>query len=132
MNRRTLLALSAIAVGAFATLSHPVSAGEKPFDAAGFAAAQAAGGPILIEVAADWCPTCKAQKPIIDGLSAKPEYKNLTVFRVDFDKQKDVVRDFKATTQSTLIAFKGKTETARSAGDTKAASIEALVMSALK
>ena len=34
--------------------------------------------------------------------------------------------------QSTLIAFKGKTETGRSVGDTKAASIEALINTTLQ
>jgi hypothetical protein len=37
----------------------------------------------------------------------------------------------KATSQSTLIAFKGETEKARSVGDTNPASIAALVKSAL-
>ena len=50
---------------------------------------------------------------------------------MDFDSQKDVVRQFKATTQSTLIVFKGATETGRSVGDTDAKSIAALLDKAL-
>ena len=53
------------------------------------------------------------------------------MFKVDFDTQKDDVRAFKATSQSTLIAFKGDAETARSVGDTNPASIATLVKSAL-
>ena len=34
------------------------------------------------------------------------------MFKIDFDNQKDDVRALKATSQSTLIAFKGETETA--------------------
>jgi hypothetical protein len=43
-----------------------------------------------------------------------------------------VVKSFGARSQSTLIAYKGATETGRSAGDTNAASIESLLKSALK
>ncbi|MFG1313163.1 thioredoxin family protein [Xanthobacter autotrophicus] len=107
------------------------AAERKPFDPAVFAAAQAASTPILVEISAPWCPTCKAQKPIIDALAAQPETKALVIFEVDFDTQKPVVRSFNAQSQSTLIAFRGKTETARSVGDTNPASIAALVKSSL-
>ena len=107
------------------------AAERKPFDPAVFAAAQAASAPILVEISAPWCPTCKAQKPIINALAAQPETKALVIFEVDFDTQKPVVRSFNAQSQSTLIAFRGKTETARSVGDTNPASIAALVKSSL-
>ena len=104
----------------------------KPFDAASFKAAQSAGEPLLVDVFAPWCPTCKAQQQVLDGLKDKPEFAKLTIFKVDFDNQPDVVRDFGARSQSTLIAYKGATETGRSAGDTNPASIETLLGSTLK
>lgn len=104
----------------------------KPFDAASFKAAQSAGKPILVDVFAPWCPTCRAQQQVLQKLKDKPEYADLTVFKVDFDNQKDAVKDFGARSQSTLIAFKGDKETGRSAGDTRQASIEALIGSALQ
>ncbi|HVB81541.1 MAG TPA: thioredoxin family protein [Candidatus Binataceae bacterium] len=94
-----------------------------------FVAAQKEGRPILVDIRASWCPTCAAQKPILERLTAKPEFKNLVVFTVDFDTQKDVVREFHAQMQSTLIAFKGTTETVRSVGDTEERSIEKLLRS---
>lgn len=103
-----------------------------PFNAAQFAAAQQANRPILIDIAASWCPTCKAQKPTIDKLAAMPEFKELTIFDVDFDAQKNVVRAFGAQSQSTLIAFRGSKETGRSVGETRPVAIEALAQSALK
>jgi thiol-disulfide isomerase/thioredoxin len=113
-------------------LSLPAAAAEwKPFDAAAFAQAQKDGKSILVDVFAPWCPTCRAQKPILEGLTAKPEFKDLLVLVVDFDTQKDVVRALKATAQSTLIAYKGDQETGRSVGDTNPGSIEALLDSAL-
>jgi hypothetical protein len=55
----------------------------------------------------------------------------LVYFVVDFDTQKEAVKFFGARMQSTLIAFKGATETGRSVGDTDAASIAALLRKTL-
>jgi thioredoxin 1 len=98
-----------------------------PFSAEVFKAAQASGSPILVEIHADWCPTCKAQKPILDKLTADPKFKDLKIFRVDFDAMQPVVKQFGAQMQSTLIVFKGAAEQGRSVGDTKEASIAALL-----
>jgi thioredoxin 1 len=102
-----------------------------PYTSQTFAAAQKAGDPILVEITASWCPTCKAQKPILSKLESDPKFKELKVFDVDFDSQTDVVRQFKATMQSTLITFKGDRETGRSVGDTNADSIGALLEKAI-
>jgi thiol-disulfide isomerase/thioredoxin len=97
------------------------------YNAKAFAAAQAAGKPILVEIQAPWCPTCKAQTPILGNLEKQDKFRNLMVFHVDFDSQKDAVKAFGARMQSTLITFKGSTETGRSVGDTDPASIAALL-----
>jgi len=98
-----------------------------PFSEEAFKAAQASGSPILVEIHADWCPTCKAQNPILDKLTTDPKFKDLKVFRVDFDAMKPVVKQFGAQMQSTLIVFKGSAEQGRSVGDTKQDSIAALL-----
>ena len=98
-----------------------------PYTADAFKAAQTAGKPILIEIHAGWCPTCKAQMPILDKLTADPKFKDMKIFRVDFDTQKDAVKQLGANMQSTLVVFKGATETGRSVGDTKEASISTLL-----
>ena len=104
---------------------------EQPFTRQAFQAAQSTGKSILVEIHASWCPTCQAQKPILGKLFADPKFKNLAVFRVDFDNQKDEVRNFKARIQSTLITFRGKEEIARSVGDTNPDSIADLLALAL-
>jgi thioredoxin 1 len=103
------------------------AATEAPFSQDAFAAAQKAGRPILIDITATWCPTCAAQKPILDKLATDPAFKDLTIFKVDFDAQKDVVRTMGAQMQSTLIAFHGSAEKARSTGDTSPSSIRSLL-----
>ena len=115
---------AAMAIGATA-------AERKTFDEKSFAAAQAQGKSILVDISAPWCPTCRAQKPIIEKLSADPQYNGLTIFEVDFDTRKDVLRKFDARVQSTLIVFKGDKETGRSVGATGESDIAALMHKAL-
>ena len=126
LNKRHLLAGLAVAVAM--AVSAPLAALDKaPFDAKAFEAAQAAGKPILLEVHASWCPICKAQTPILARLSSTPKFQDMVRFNIDFDTQKDLLRKFNVQKQSTLIAFKGKQEVARSTGDTDAGSIERLL-----
>lgn len=124
LTRRRLVALAAL----LTLPAIPARAGEiMPFEAEAFAAAQRAGSPIVVAVAAPWCPICKAQKPILARLAAEPRFRDLRVFTIDFDTQKDLLRRFEARMQSTLIAFKGSIETGRSVGETQAEWIEGLV-----
>jgi thioredoxin-like negative regulator of GroEL len=117
---------------ALAAISAIANAREiRGFDQRAFDAAQRAGRPVLVDIKASWCPTCSAQEPILQKLTAKPEFKNLIVFVVDYDPQKAAVRAFGAQSQSTLIAFNGARETSRSVGDTNAESIDRLLHSAL-
>ncbi len=127
-SRRSILLASLFAAAALAS---PASAGETPFTAEAFAAAQKAGKPILVEVHASWCPICKKQIPILGGLINEPKFKDMVVLRVDFDDQKPVVREFNVQKQSTLIVYKAGKEIGRSVGDTNAVSIEALLTSAI-
>ena len=102
-----------------------------PFDQKAFDAAQASGRSILVEVYASWCPVCKVQRPFLTKLGQIPTYQKIAYFEVDFDRQKDVLRALRVSKQSTLIAFKGKNEIARTTGDTNHALIEALVAKSL-
>lgn len=124
-SRRAALALACLALAA--SLS-PALAGEAmPFSAASFEAAQKSGKPILIEVSAPWCPICKTQKPILAKLAAEPRFKDLQIFDIDFDSQKDLLRRLNVRMQSTLIAYKGETEMGRSVGETQPEWIEGLL-----
>ncbi len=106
------------------------AATEAPFTQGAFAEAQKSGKPILVDVWASWCPTCKAQAPTLSSIQADPANKDLVVLKVDFDAQKDVVQAFGVRMQSTLIVFHGLTEKGRSTGDTNPASIKALIAKA--
>jgi thioredoxin 1 len=116
LSRRA--ALSAALFASVFVLTPALAENAPAFDAKAFDQAQKAGRPILIAIHASWCPTCKAQAPILSELRADPKFK-------------DLVDRFGARMQSTLIAFKGEKEQGRSVGDTNRASIFALVAKSL-
>jgi thioredoxin 1 len=103
----------------------------KSFTQADFAAAKKDGKSILVDIFAPWCPVCRAQNPILTQLTREPEFKDLVVFKLDFDNQKADVRALGATSQSTLITFKGEMEAGRSVGVTDPDKIAAELKSAL-
>ncbi len=127
-SRRAVLILG-MSVSLLSTAA--LAAQKVGFTPAAFEAANKAGKPILVEVSAPWCPTCKAQAPILGELSSQSRFKDLNTFTVDFDSQKDVLKSLNVQMQSTLIVFKGGKEVGRSTGDTKKDSIEALLAKAL-
>ncbi len=101
-----IIALTAIAA--------PATAAEvRAFDAAGFAAAQAAGRPILVDVKAWWCPVCASQNRTIKEAVAAPAYTKLLILEVNYDKQKAEWQALGVRKQGTLIAYRGKAEVGR-------------------
>jgi thiol-disulfide isomerase/thioredoxin len=123
---RKLLALALFILGFLVSDAH---AGQA-FDHKAFEAAQAADKPILVDITAPWCPTCRKQKPIIAAIEADPAFAGLLVFHVDYDTDRDALWDFKVQRQATLIIFKGKEERGRSVSETDADKIREMVKKA--
>jgi len=109
-------------------LATQASAAEwKPYDSAAFTALTSAGKVVVIDVHADWCPTCQRQQPVLRKLTAADKYPQLTVMVVDFDKPGDAKQRFHVAQQSTLIVFNGTHERARATGISESADIESLL-----
>jgi thioredoxin 1 len=106
-------------------------AAESPFNEAQFEAARAAGKPVAVVFHADWCPTCRAQAPVLKQLMQSPEFKDVSLFVADFDTEKALKRSLGVTQQSTLVVFKGGKEAARSTGDTGQAALAAVLRRAV-
>ena len=70
---------------------------------------------VLVHVHASWCPSCKVQKKILDSLN-RTDYKLL---EVDFDSDKQFLKENKVFTQSMLISFVDSKEKSRVFGITK-------------
>jgi thioredoxin 1 len=98
----------------------------KPYAQAEFDKLNAEGKGVVLAIHAPWCPTCKAQIPIQSELMSSPAFKDVTMMTIDFDSQKDLLKIFKVTMQSAIIAFKGGKEVGRSVGDSTRNGIEAL------
>jgi len=79
---------------------------KEPYTQERFDELQAAGEVVLVDVFATWCPTCKKQQAAISAyFEANPDQK-IHVLVVDFDDNKDLVSQFRAPRQSTLILYK--------------------------
>lgn len=119
-------------VFALTTLAGAAHAGEvKPYNQTEYDSLSASGKPVVIAVHAPWCSVCKKQTPMQAELMKKPEYKDITLMNVDFDSQKDLLKKFKVTTQSTMIVFKNAKEVDRSVGETSLEKMNASIQKAI-
>jgi thioredoxin len=107
------------------------AATETPFNQAQFDSMRAAGKPVALVFHADWCPTCRAQAPVLKQLLQTPDLKAVTLFVANFDTEKALKHSLGVTQQSTIIVFKDGKESARSTGDTQQASLAALLHHAI-
>lgn len=128
-GRRSALRLALGLAFAFAVLP-AAAAGLKPFGTANFDAARGKG-PVILHIDASWCPTCRAQKPILAKLLADPKFANVVAYSVDYDAEKPTLRSLNAPDRSTILVFKSGKEVGRSVADTRAESISALLDKAL-
>ena len=107
-------------------------AGEwRDYEPAAFAAAQQAGQTIFVAVHADWCPSCRAQRPTLASVFGDAAFHDAVAFIVDFDTDREFVRQYQIRYQTTLIVFKGRTETGRSLGEQDPERIRALFATGL-
>ncbi|MGA2711060.1 MAG: thioredoxin family protein [Steroidobacteraceae bacterium] len=124
-------AAAAIYLFALTLLSTVALANEIPFNQAQFDAARAAGTPVAVVFHADWCPTCRAQAPVLKGLTQTPEFKSLTLYIANFDTENALKKSLGVTKQSTIVVFRNGREAARSTGDTQQDNLAALLRHAI-
>ncbi|MBL0285039.1 MAG: thioredoxin family protein [Zoogloea sp.] len=102
----------------------------QPYSAAALDSAQKADQPVALHFHANWCPTCRAQEKVFNGF--KPDATlALALLVVDYDAERALKQKLGVRTQSTLIVYRGKRETARLAGETDPARLKAALQSAL-
>ena len=106
-------------------------AAEVPFDKAQFDTAVAQGKPVIVDFSAGWCPTCRAQKPIVEGLMKEKKFEPVTLFVADYDKETALKKQLGVGQQSTFVVFKAGKEVGRSTGQTQRQAIADLFDRAL-
>jgi len=112
----------------FSTL---VLSSEVPFNQAQFDATRAAGKPVAVVFHANWCPTCRAQAPVLKELAQTQELQPVTLYIADFDTENGLKKSLGVTKQSTIVVFKNGREIARSTGDTQQDPLAALLRHAI-
>ena len=125
---KTVLALL---TSALALLALSANASESPFNAATLDRLLAAGEPVAVVFHADWCPTCRAQAPILKELSATRDLAKLTLLIADYDTELALRKSMHVATQSTIVVFSRGKEIARSTGDTTRDGLNALLHKAM-
>lgn len=125
---RIIFAAVALSMGAGAALAAPI----QRYSTAALQGAQRAGKPVLVDVHANWCPTCRRQAPTIEAISRDPAFARLTILKLDYDTQVAEKTALGVRMQSTLIVFRGPRERGRAVGITDPAQIRTLAALALK
>lgn len=108
---------SLLAVALLASANLAAALEIKPYSALALADLQEAGQAVALHFHADWCPTCRAQEKVFNGWRGDPAVPG-TLLVVNYDNERELRKRLGVRSQSTLIVFKGKAETARLAGDT--------------
>jgi thioredoxin 1 len=106
-------------------------ANEIPFNQAQFDSARAADKPVAVAFHADWCPTCRAQAPVLKELLQTPELKSVSLYIANFDTESALRKALGVTKQSTIVVFENGREAARSTGDTQRDNLAALLRHAI-
>lgn len=108
----TFILLSACSHNANAT-------GKETYTAERFKTLQEAGEVVLLDIHATWCSTCKKQQVALNKYIAKNPENKFHILTIDFDGQKDIVRQFRAPRQSTFLLYKGKEQFWYSVAETR-------------
>ncbi|MDO4697167.1 MAG: thioredoxin family protein [Pasteurellaceae bacterium] len=92
----------------------------KAFNQAEFESLMQQGKPILVDAYANWCPTCKRQLKVLEPMLKEEAFADLTAFKLDYDTEKQALKEFGISRQSTLILFNQGKEVRRSIAETQA------------
>lgn len=131
-RRLVLGAATALAFAGIAAPALSLASGFSAYTKPAFDAALKGAKPVLVHVHAEWCPVCKKQEAVFNELSGSADFKKLSAFVVDFDKEAEFKKAHGVNNQSVILVFKGGEEVARSGGVTDKAKIAELVAGAVK
>lgn len=124
-----IAAIGAIAFGAMQIGAQASTAGWDLYDEAEFIMAQQKGKRIVVDVHADWCPTCRAQAPILNEIREEHQSDTTLFIKVDFDDPEGFLEQHQIARQSTVLVFDGTQEVARTVAETDRTRLRSAVLS---
>lgn len=92
---------------------------KEPFTEERFNELREAGAVVLVDIFADWCPTCAKQQKLIQQYREENPDNEFHILEVDFDDNKQAVRELRAPRQSTVLLFKGNEQYWYSVAETR-------------
>lgn len=84
---------------------------------------QAEGRSVLVDVHADWCPTCKRQGLVLAVLLAEDAFADYAALMLDWDGQRSQAQSLGAPRQSTLFVFRNGKRLGMSVAETDEAAL---------
>ena len=71
--------------------------------------------PVLVDIWASWCGTCKMLSPVVDEVAEQSDG-SFKVGKINVDDQGELARKFRVMSIPTLIVFKNGSEAKRNVG----------------
>lgn len=100
-----------------------------PYSAQTLAQKQQASEAVSLHFHAKWCPTCLVQEKVFNTFKGDPTVPG-TLLVVDHDQERELKRQMRVRSQSTLIVFKGQEQMHRSGGVTDPQALKSALLSA--
>ncbi len=103
---KTLFSAGLIAAALF--IGSAAALEKERFSMERFQELQAGGELVVVDIYADWCGTCAKQQEILADYREEHPDVDLHILEVDFDKDDEWVRHFRAPRQSTILVYAGE------------------------
>lgn len=120
--RRLLIAISLLAISGTAALAQFAS-----FDKAKFETLLVSNAPVVVHTHEWWCPTCRVQANVLEGLQKDPKFAKVVMLRASPGGDREALAPLNVTSRSVVVVFARGKEIGRLNWVTDEAQIRTLV-----